>query len=182
VLPERRLQHFQALDPLAAGFVVASASLGWTFASLTTAGASALWQKRLMFTGPATMIFSLMALALLVSRSATVLLIPVIVLLGIGMGQCWPFVAHSVMSNAKPGEEVVAAASVPTIQQMGFALGAATAGFIANVSGLAGGMSDEGMALAAFWVPASFVVFAFAACLAALRLHRLRHSQSTGSP
>jgi predicted MFS family arabinose efflux permease len=127
-----------------------------------------------MFTGPVTMIVSLAALALLLSRSSIAILIPAIVLLGLGMGQCWPFVAHSVMSNAKPGEETVAAASVPTVQQMGFALGAAAAGFAANVSGLGDGMADADMVRAAFWVPTSFVVVALAACLTALRLQQLR--------
>jgi MFS family permease len=168
------LQHFQGLDPLVAGFAVASASMGWTMASLATAGAARPWPQRLMVAGPATMIVSLTTLALLTSNSATAVLIPAIVLLGIGMGQCWPFVAHNIMSNAKPGEEAVAAASVPTIQQMGFALGAAAAGFVANLSGIADGLSDAGMASAAFWVPGSFVVFASAACLAALRLQQLR--------
>jgi MFS family permease len=168
------LQHFQGLDPLVAGFVVASASMGWTIASLAMAGASAPWRQRLMVTGPATMIVSLTALALLIPHSATAPLIPAIVLLGVGMGQCWPFVAHSVMSNARRGEESVAAASVPTVQQMGFALGAAAAGFVANLSGLGDGVSDAGMARAAFWVPASFVAVAAAACLTALRLQQLR--------
>jgi MFS family permease len=168
------LQHFQGLDPLTAGFAVASASMGWTLASLAAAGAPAPWPQRLMFTGPVTMIVSLAALALLLSRSSIAILIPAIVLLGLGMGQCWPFVAHSVMSNAKPGEETVAAASVPTVQQMGFALGAAAAGFAANVSGLGDGMADADMVRAAFWVPTSFVVVALAACLTALRLQQLR--------
>ncbi len=168
------LQHFQGLDPLAAGFVVASASLGWTCASLVTAGVPKPWPQRLMVTGPATMIVSLMALAWLTSSSATAPLLPAIALLGIGMGQCWPFVAHSVMSSARPGEEAVAATSVPTVQQMGFALGAAAAGLAANLSGLGDDMSAAGMASAAFWVPASFGMIALGACLMALRLRRLR--------
>ncbi|CAN5387040.1 MFS transporter [soil metagenome] len=168
------LQHFQGLDPLVAGFVVASASMGWTLASLATAGASPPWPQRLTTTGPAAMVGSLTARVLLVPSSSTAILLPAIVLLGVGMGQCWPFVAHSVMNSAKPGEEAVAAASVPTIQQLGFALGAAVAGCVANLSGLSDGMSDAGMANAAFWIPASFVVFALAACLTALRLQRLR--------
>jgi MFS family permease len=168
------LQHLHGLDPLAAGFSVASASLGWTAASLVTAGASAPWPDRLMLAGPAIMGASLMAIGLLTPHAATWLLIPAIVLLGVGIGQCWPFVAQRVMSGAKPGDETIAASSVPTVQQMGFALGAALAGLVANASGLAAGIADEGMVRAAFWVPASFVVPAAAAFLVGLRLRRLR--------
>jgi hypothetical protein len=78
------------------------------------------------------------------------------------------------MGGAKTGEEAIAASSVPTVQQMGFALGAAFAGLVANASGLAAGIADEGMVRAAFLVPASFVVSAILACLAGLRLCHLR--------
>jgi len=76
------------------------------------------------------------------------------------------------MSGAQAGDETVAASSVPTMQQIGFALGAALAGLAANVSGLAHEAAGAGMAQAAVWVPASFVVPAVLACLASLRLRR----------
>lgn len=168
------LQQLHGLDPLAAGFTVASASLGWTAASLATAGASESWRDRLMLAGPTTMGVSLMAIALLTPHAAISLLVPAIVLLGIGIGQCWPFVAQRVMGGAKAGDEAVAASSVPTVQQMGFALGAALAGLAANASGLLAGTAGAGMERAAFWVPASFVASAALALLAGLRLRSLR--------
>ncbi|MEH2529959.1 MFS family permease [Bradyrhizobium sp. AZCC 1588] len=170
------LQQLHGFDPLSAGFAVASASLAWTIASLATAGASVRWPDRLMLTGPATMGLSLMAIGLLVP-DATVsafLLVPAIAMLGAGIGQCWPFVAHRIMDSAKAGNEVVAASSVPTVQQMGFAFGAAIAGLIANASGLSAAIPDEGMARTAFWVPASFAVSAMLAFLTGLRLRALR--------
>jgi MFS family permease len=168
------LQQLHGLDPLAAGFTVASASLGWTAASLGAAGASESQRDRLIWSGPAVMAVSLLAIAWLTPQPHTLLLVPAIVLLGIGIGQCWPFVAQRVMAGAKVGEEAIAASSVPTVQQTGFALGAALAGLVANASGLAAGTADEGMVRAAFWVPASFIVAAALAMLAALRLCRLR--------
>jgi hypothetical protein len=174
------LQQLHGLDPLAAGFTVASASLGWTAGSLGAAGASESQRDRLIWSGPVVMGVSLLAIAWLTPQSHTLLLVPAIVLLGIGIGQCWPFVAQRVMAGAKAGEEAIAASSVPTVQQTGFALGAALAGLVANASGLAG-TADEGMVRAAFWVPASFVVAAALAMLAALRLCRLRQPEGDGS-
>jgi MFS family permease len=169
------LQHLRGLDPLAAGFMVASGSLGWTIASLVTAGASGAWPDRLMLAGPVMMGIGLMAIAsLLPSSAATLVLIPAIVALGMGIGQCWPFVAHRIMSGAKARDEVVAASAVPTVQQTGFALGAALAGLVANASGFSAGAADENMMQVAFWVPASFVVPAIIACLASWRLRHLR--------
>jgi MFS family permease len=169
------LQRLRGLDPLAAGFMVASGSLGWTIASLVTAGASGSWPDRLMLAGPLMMGIGLMAIAaLLPSSAATLALVPAIVALGMGIGQCWPFVAQRIMSSAKARDGVVAASSVPTVQQTGFALGAALAGLVANASGFSAGVANESMLQVAFWVPASFVVPAAIACLASLRLRHLR--------
>ena len=170
------LQQLHGLDPLAAGFTVASASLGWTAASLGAAGTSESQRDRLIWSGPVVMGISLMIIAWLTPGPHTLLLVP-IVLLGIGIGQCWPFVAQRVMAGAKEGEEAIAASSVPTVQQVGFALGAALAGLVANASGLTAGIAGEGMLRAAFWVPASFVISAVLAVLAALRLCRLRRPE-----
>ena len=175
------LQQLHGFDPLAAGFTVASASLGWTAGSLVTAGASESQRDRLILSGPVVMAVSLMAIAWLTPGPHTLLLIPAIVLLGIGIGQCWPFVAQRVMAGANAGEEAIAASSVPTVQQTGFALGAALAGLVANASGLEAGIADAGMLRAAFWVPASFVVAAVLAILAGLRLRRLRQVNAHSS-
>ncbi|HKV16661.1 MAG TPA: MFS transporter [Reyranella sp.] len=166
------LQRLHGLDPLAAGYAVAGASMGWTAASLATAGAVGLWRDRLMLAGPVTMGIGLMGIALLMPASTSPGLYVAIALVGVGIGQCWPFVAHRVMSGARSGDETVAASSVPTVQQMGFALGAALAGLAANASGLGNEVAADDMATAAFWVPASFVAPAAIACLAGLRLNR----------
>jgi MFS family permease len=172
------LQHLHGLDPLEAGFAVASGSLAWTIAGLIAASASGSWPDRLMSAGPAIMGIGLLAMALLLpSSAATLAVIPAIVALGIGIGQCWPFVPQRIMSGAQPGDEVVAASSTPTVQQMGFALGAALAGVVANASGFSQGLADDSTRQAAFWVPASFVIPAIIACLASLRLHRLQKRQ-----
>jgi MFS family permease len=170
------LQQLHGFDPLSAGFAVASASLGWSIASLATAGVSTRWSDRLMLIGPAIMGLSLAAIALLGPDTAAsvLLMVPAIAMLGAGIGQCWPLVAHRIMDSAKAGDEVVAASSVPTIQQMGFAFGAAIAGLIANASGLTAAIPDVTMERAAFWVPASFVVSALLAFAAGLRLRALR--------
>jgi predicted MFS family arabinose efflux permease len=167
------LQQLHGLDPLAAGLCVASASLAWTVASLVTAGASDSLRNRLIVTGPAMMAVSLIGIAALTPHSTLLLVVPAIVLLGLGIGQCWPFVAQRIMEGAKAGDETVAASSVPTVQQMGFALGAAIAGLIGNAAGLSVTSGDEAMAQAASWVPGSFVISAILAALTGFRLRRL---------
>jgi hypothetical protein len=74
------------------------------------------------------------------------------------------------MSGARAGEENLAASSVATVQQTGFALGAALAGLAANAAGLSAGLNRADIANAAFWVPLSFVAVAVAATLIGYRL------------
>lgn len=167
------LQRLHGLDPLTAGFAVASASLAWSATSLAMAVASGPWQNRLILAGPAVMAVGQLIIANFMPGQEVLLSIPGIVALGIGIGQCWPFIAQRIMKGALPGDDAVAAASVPMVQQMGFAFGAALAGLSANLSGLAAGATPEGIANAAFWVPASFAIPAALGCLVSFRLCRL---------
>jgi hypothetical protein len=80
------------------------------------------------------------------------------------------------MDGAAAGDETVAASSVPTVQQMGFAFGSAIAGLVANASGLSSATAGEGMLQAASWVPASFVASAILAVVMGLRLRHLRQT------
>jgi predicted MFS family arabinose efflux permease len=168
------LQRLHGLDPLAAGYGAAGASLGWTAASLLSAGATGAWPRRLILAGPPTMAVGLLALARLAQVEPVVVQCAAIAVVGVGIGMCWAFIAHRVMTGARLGEETVAASSVATVQQMGFALGAALSGLSANVSGLAAGLGYADVANAAFWVPASFVLAAVVAFLASLRLRLLK--------
>ncbi len=122
------LQVLHGLDPLAAGYMVAGGSLGWTVASIVVAGASPPWVRRLLVMGPLAMAVALFGLAGLLPLKPFVLSIGPIILLGIGIGSTWAFTAQRVMSGARKGEETVAASSVATVQQAGGALGAALAG------------------------------------------------------
>lgn len=163
------LQRLHGLDPLAAGYVVAGASVGWTAAAVFVPSLHDRWPDRLIVLGPIVMGLGLAGVALLMTAQPVFAVIPPIVLVGAGIGICWAFVAQRTMSGARPGDETVAASSVATVQQMGFAVGAAFAGLVANVSGLV-----EHIEAATFWVPFSFVAAATAATFAALRLRAVR--------
>ncbi len=163
------LQGLHGLDPLSAGYMVAGASFGWTGMSLIVAGAEPERVNRWLIAGPVMMALGLLGVALLMPlRPPTVF--PAIALVGAGIGACWAFIAQRVMSGARKGEENLAASSLATVQQTGFALGAALAGLAANAAGLSAGLNRADIAEAAFWVPTSFVLAALAAVVAGVRL------------
>jgi MFS family permease len=164
------LQNLHGFDPLAAGYIVAGASLGWTLAAVAVAGVPTRWSDRMMVAGPLAMSAGLLGIALFMTAQPVAVLPPLIVLTGLGIGVCWVFGVQGIMSGAKPGERDLAASSVATVQQTGFALGAAASGIVANVAGLSGGLTTGDIASAAFWVPASFVLAAAAAAIMGARL------------
>jgi MFS family permease len=169
------LQSLHGLDPLSAGYGVACASLGWTVASLLAAGAHDIWRARFILLGPLTMAVSLIASGFFADGAVPLLYLSIFGI-GVGIGICWAFVAQRIMSGARKGEETVAASSVPTMQQMGFALGAALSGLAANTAGFAVGLPHEAMAHVAFVVPICFAVSAGIGCVVALRLNALAES------
>jgi predicted MFS family arabinose efflux permease len=168
------LQSLHGLDPLEAGYMVAGASFGWTGMSLIVAGTPEQRSDRLLIAGPLMMAGGLLGMALLMALKPAPVVFPAIALVGAGIGACWAFIAQRVMSGARAGEENLAASSVATVQQTGFALGAALAGLAANAAGLSAGLTRTDVAEAAFWVPMSFVLAALAAVAAGTRLVLLR--------
>jgi MFS family permease len=168
------LQGVHGLDPLGAGYMVAGASFGWTGMSLVVAGAPAERTGRLLIAGPVMMALGLLGIALLMPLKPAPVVFPAIALVGAGIGSCWAFIAQRVMSGARAGEENLAASSIATVQQTGFALGAALSGLVANAAGLSAGLNKVDIAAAAFWVPMSFVLAALAATIAGVRLVTLR--------
>jgi MFS family permease len=167
------LQGLHGLDPLGAGYMVAGASFGWTGMSLIVAGTPPDRSDRLLIGGPIMMALGLLGIAFLMPTSPVAIVFPAIALVGAGIGSCWAFIAQRIMSGARKGEEDLAASSVATVQQAGFALGAALSGLAANAAGLSAGLGRADIMSAAFWVPTSFTLAAVAAVVAGARLAAL---------
>jgi MFS family permease len=163
------LQRLHGLEPLGAGYAVAASSLGWTVAALAVAGLSAVWARRMLIIGPAVMAVGLFGVGVQGASGPLAGLLLAIVLVGLGIGMCWAFVAQRVMGGAEREEATIAASAMPTVQQVGLALGGAAAGLVANMTGLANG-DLAGITQAAFWVPASFTCAAVVASVIGLRL------------
>jgi MFS family permease len=168
------LQRLHGLSPLTAGYMVAGTSLAWTAAALAVASLTDRWPARLIVMGPIAMSVGLLGVAVVIAPGPAVALLLPISLIGIGIGVCWAFILQRVMTGAKPGEEDIAAASAATVQQAGYAFGAAIAGLIANASGLAEGVHPSSLLRAALWVPMAFVAVPLIASIIGMRLVALR--------
>ena len=169
------LQRLHGVSPLSAGYMVALASLAWTTAALSVASLSEEWPPRLIIMGPSVMGAGLAGVGVLMAPGPVAALILPIILIGVGIGAAWAFVLQRVMSGAKGGEENIAAASAATVQQAGFALGAAIAGLVANASGLDNGLDPGSVLRASLWVPLVLVAAPLAAGAIGVRLNLMVH-------
>jgi MFS family permease len=166
------LQDIHHLSPLNAGFLVALEALSWTVAAVTVAGWNERWASRAIVSGPLIMGAGLAGISLTMPGGSTWALLPGIFCAGAGIGCCWAFIAQRVMRAAKPGESELAAASLPTVQLFGLALGGAIAGLIADLAGYANGLTAQATHTAAYFVPGAFVVMTVAATIAGARMIR----------
>jgi MFS family permease len=173
------LQKLHSFEPLGAGYAVAASSLGWTIAAIAVAGLSTVWARRMLILGPAVMAIGLLGVGVLGSSGPIAGLLTAIVMVGLGIGMCWAFVAQRVMGGAAREEATIGASAMPTVQQVGLALGGAAAGLVANMAGVSGG-DLAGIAHAAFWVPASFTLAALVAGGMGLRLALLTQHSAMG--
>ncbi len=98
--------------------------------------------------------------------------LPGMALVGAGFGMAWAFVMRRVVESLPAQERDRAASSLPTMQLLGYALGAAACGIVANLAGLAADAPRPVLERAAFWVFAALVPLALVGCGAAWRLSR----------
>jgi MFS family permease len=83
---------------------------------------------------------------------------------------CWAFVMRRIVESVPPEERERAAAAMPTIQILGYAIGAAASGIVAKTSGLTAEAAPAAVEVAAFWVFAVFLPLAALGVASAWRL------------
>ncbi len=159
--------HGMAL--LTTGYIIASESIAWSVLSILVANARPE-RERLIITAGAFMIAGgILGFAYAVPHGILPLIIASAVLQGGGFGIAWPFVTRMIVSAAAPAERTVASSAVPTMQRLGYAVGAAIAGIIANAAGFSKGLSPETAAGAASWLFVAFLPLAVLGCVAGWR-------------
>tara|TARA_B100000768_G_scaffold157028_1_gene154883 strand:- start:307 stop:648 length:342 start_codon:yes stop_codon:yes gene_type:complete len=91
---------------------------------------------------------------------------------GACFGIMWAFLVKRINESALENEENITASSIPTIQMVGYAFGAALTGVVANAFGLGSEVSVSSAKAASFWMFICFIPFALISCIAGMRLAR----------
>lgn len=168
------LQVLQGLSPLVAGYMGALMAFGWTLASAQSAKFTGKRADNTLVHGAVWSFSGLAIQALLLptpmnSWLGIGVLAVGLVLVGYGIGFCWPHLTTKIFKTAEPADQDTAAAAVTTVQLFATALGASLAGMIANAGGMTDPGGQAGASSAAFWL---FLVFLLAPAAALLFARR----------
>jgi len=158
------------VSPLTVGMMIAVESLAWSVTAIVFSGASVKAEVGLIRGGALAITVGIAGFALVMPQGPFWALVLCACALGGGFGMAWAFILRRVTAAAAPGDRERAAATVPTSQMIGYALGAALSAMIANGLGFADGAAVAEAPLVAFWVFAGFIPLALFGSYAAWRL------------
>jgi MFS family permease len=159
--------------PLTAGYMIAIESVSWSVAAIVFSGATAAAERRVIRAGSVMMTIAVAGLAIVFPNGSLLSLVPFLILSGAGFGMAFAFILRRVVTHARPEERERASTSIPTIHWMGYAIGAAASGIVANLAGFAEGITPSGAQTVGFWIFAAFVPLALFGNFAAWRLTKV---------
>jgi len=160
---------------LVAGYVVAASSVGWTLTAVMVSGAPERQDRAWIVAGMAMTTLAVVGFAYAVPQGPLWLIAVFALLEGGGFGLAWTFILRRITALVAEDEVQRVSGAMPTVQRLGYALGAAYVGIIANASGFLTMDSAAEAQRVATWVFLSCVPLALAGLLAMWGLVR-RHA------
>jgi len=137
---------------LTAGYILALSSIGWSVAAIISASAAERHDPTLIATGMTVVIVSVAGFAYAMPNGPLWLIAIFATLEGAGFGMAWTFLLRRATRFAEGAEKDRLASAIPTIQRLGYAVGAAAMGLIANAFGFSDALSPATARTVAFWI------------------------------
>ena len=151
------LIHLFGVTPFQAGLIVILETIGWTTGAIILSGVSHQHERLIIRSGSAGVALGMVAMAYILPVGPIWLIMTVAFLSNIGFGMMWGFIIRRTVAAAPAGEKDRTSGALPTTQQLGFAIGAAFCGVVANGLGLSDESSYEEIQRVAFWIFAVMV-------------------------
>ena len=131
---------------LVAGYIVALSSIGWSVMAVLVSGAPDRHDPAYIATGMAVVAASIVGFAYSVPAGPLWLIAVCAVAEGAGFGMAWTFILRRATALAPRAETERVSAAIPTVQRLGYAVGAAYVGIVANAAGFADTPGRDGAA------------------------------------
>ncbi|MFN3987709.1 MAG: MFS transporter [Rhodocyclaceae bacterium] len=152
--------------------ILAAESVAWSVVAVATARATPRYEPLLIRSGAVAIVLGVVGLAAFMPSGSLGLVAAAAILQGSGFGACWGFVIRRIVGRVAPDDHERASSAVPTMQILGYAMGAAAAGLVANALGMGDAMSADTGRRIGFWIFASFLPLCAVGLWAAWRLAR----------
>lgn len=155
------------ISPLFAGYVVAVSSIGWSATAIIVAGSPERRDPVVIFAGMTLVAVGVVLYAIAVPDGPVWFIAVAALFEGGGFGIAWTFILRrlTALTPAEDSERVSSA--LPTLQRLGYAVGAALTGLVANAAGMHEGLSPDEAHRVAVWVfggSIPLVLIGLAAC------------------
>lgn len=137
---------------LVAGYILALSAISWTVAAVVTSGAPERRDRWLIMTGMTVLTVSIVGFLYAIPNGPLPLIAVVAVLEGAGFGMAWTFILRRATAIAADEDKDRIASAMPTIQRLGYAVGAAYVGIIANAAGFSDDTAPEVARSVGFWI------------------------------
>jgi hypothetical protein len=173
------LQVVHGVGPLAAGYFTAILAVAWTIASMGTASWKGRAEAVALVWGPAFAAMALAVVAIGLPWLHPIAIGACMAITGLGIGGSSLHLTAATMAGAVTGEEARTASTIPTVRMLGIAFGSASAGLLANLAGLANGITAANVQAAGSVVIGSAACAALLVFLLALRLMSQRRVAAT---
>jgi MFS family permease len=164
------LTSLHGVPLLTTGYIIAAESIAWSILSILVANLPPHRERLVIVTGALMIAAGIAGFGYAVPAGNLPLVLACAILQGGGFGIAWPFVTRTIVAAAPEAERTIASSAVPTLQRIGYAVGAALCGIIANAIGFSQGLSGATAANVAAWLFLAFVPVGLIGCVAAWRL------------
>jgi Na+/melibiose symporter-like transporter len=165
------------VSALTAGYIVACSSIGWSVMAVLVSGLPERFDRLIIALGMTVVILSILGFLHAVPSGPVWLIAVFAAMEGGGFGMAWSFILRRTIAVADADEVQRVSGAIPTIQRLGYALGAAYVGIVANASGLLSMETAADAAKVARWVFVSCVPFAAIGLIAMSALVRDRKAK-----
>ena len=142
---------------LTAGYIVACSSIGWTVMAVLVSGSPERLDRLMIVVGMVLVAASIAGFLYAVPNGPIWFIAMFAAMEGGGFGMAWTFILRRTTALSAPEEVQRVSGAIPTVQRLGYALGAAYIGIVANAAGFATMDTAQEATVIARWI--------FAACL-----------------
>jgi MFS family permease len=129
------MSQLHGLRPLETGGVLLLESVAWSIMAISFAGIRDRWQSAAIAGGFTIAFLGVALQSVAMPAGPVALIIVAAIMMGGGFGAAFAFMTRRATWLVEPGERERIASAIPTMQRLGYALGAAMSGVIANASG-----------------------------------------------